>query len=85
MPFFISWASMLLLVRVKMSSSTCTAYRIKYQYQLLTLDLALHETNRNFNEILPFVLSPNSWMWKPCKPWDRPETSPVTFTAESGL
>lgn len=28
----------------------------------------------------PFVLSPNSWMWNPCKPAFNPETSPVTLT-----
>lgn len=28
----------------------------------------------------PLVLSPNSWMWKPCKPAFNPVTSPETLT-----
>lgn len=31
-------------------------------------------------DVHPLVLSPNSWMWKPCWPGAKPVTSPVTFT-----
>ena len=33
----------------------------------------------------PWVLSPNSWRWKPCRPCLRPEISPVTVTGPSAL
>lgn len=34
---------------------------------------------------LPLVVSPNSWMWKPCLPSVRPDTSPVTLHGPSGV
>lgn len=37
------------------------------------------------DEVHPFVLSPNSWTWKPCFPGARPVTSPVTATGPSSF
>lgn len=31
-------------------------------------------------DVQPFVLSPNSWIWKPCNPGASPFISPVTVT-----
>lgn len=33
----------------------------------------------------PFVLSPNSWTWKPWRPASKPVTSPVTLTGSDSL